>query len=169
MNTTTRKLETELQTRTQILQDKRRQLASAEALFKRSRNDGDGAHVSRLHSEVRLAELATEGVKEELERANAPRPVAIDSSRDQLVRDRALIVQQRDTRHADHQKQVDAAAQQSGYRDPKHVEQHVRNLFGNSERARRKADDFDAKRLAAIDAQLAEIERRAGSQPQDAA
>lgn len=154
-------LEVELTSRTQVLQDKRRQLASAESLFKRTRSNAEGAHVSRLSGEVRLAELAIDGVKEELERAKKPRPVQITGSRSQLVRDREQIVQARDFRHAQHQKQVDAAAQQSGYGDPKHVELHVRNLFGNTERMRRQADELDARRLADIDAQIAEIDRRA--------
>jgi hypothetical protein len=162
-------LETELTTRTQGLKDKRRQLASAESLFKRTRSDVEGAHVSRLLGEVHLAEIAIDGVKEEIERTKKPRPVQITSSRWQLARDREQIVQQRDYRHAQHQKQVDEAVQESGYRDPKHVANHVRNIFGSTERMRLQADQQDARRLADIDAQLAEIDRRTGSQPLDAA
>lgn len=152
-------LTAEVTTRRQSLENKKQQLSGATARFKQTSHASDGETVARLAGEVRLAEIALDGVQEALRAELEPKRVQVTSSRVALLQQRAQIVQRRDWRHQQHQLQVDQERQRCGYTNEQHVQAHLRNVLGPGDLQRRRADEQDERELASISAQLAELDR----------
>ncbi|MEI9950612.1 MAG: hypothetical protein WDO74_16950 [Pseudomonadota bacterium] len=162
-------LTSEVAKRREKLEAARRDLAFATATLKRTGSAIDGQNVTKLAEAVRIAEISLDGATESLAAFNRPRPVQITAPRDALARERSEIVQKRDYRHKTHDEQVARVRQRCGSMSEAHIKIVLNNTFGAGELSRRQADEFDAKRIANIDAQLAELDRLAGPQPLDAA
>lgn len=159
MNDRKKQLAAEAICRRQELDDKKRQLTGATQRYKHTRHTNDGATVARLAGELRLAEIALDGVDEEIQRLSE-RKVEVTSPRPDLLRQRAGIVQRREWRRSQHQLQVDQERQRCGSNVEQHVQTHLGNVFGPGERARRLADEQDQRELDHISAQLTELNRR---------
>ncbi|HET7540693.1 MAG TPA: hypothetical protein VFK05_12500 [Polyangiaceae bacterium] len=159
-------LTNEVNKRRERLEAARRDLAFATATLKRTGSAIDGQNVTKLAEAVRIAEISLDGATESLAALNRPRRVVVSDSpnvRTELQRERAEIVQKRDYRHKQHEEQVEAMRQRCKGMPEAHVKIVLNNTFGGGERSRRDADEFDAKRIAHIDAQLAELDRRQGA------
>lgn len=141
-------------------------LAGAEQTFKRTRAPSDGHVVTELRNALHLAELQVAGVDEDIGRAQAPRRIQITGNRDHLEGERQRIETRRNFRHKQHAEQVERERQRHRGAPEAHIEIHLRNRFGSSERARREADEQDARLLADIDSQLALLDRREVNQQQ---
>jgi hypothetical protein len=157
-------LEEESRTRRTTLEQLRTQLASATREYKSSRKDADGRSVSDFADRVRLAEMALDGVLEELDALNRPRRIEITDSRANLCRERDRVQQRLAYRRKEHDEQVEAERQRCGYRNPEWVKRHLANVFrGDPENVLRRSTAEDSTRLEAILAQIAELDRREGS------
>lgn len=153
-------LEAEAHTRRSRLEQYKNELARASDHYKRTRNDHDGARVTDFANRARLAELALDGVLEELAALDRPRPVSITSPRDELVRMEQQITQRREYRHREHERSVERERRACGYTVEAHIQTHLANLFRSGERMRRQADEQDQRQLDSIRAQLNVLDAR---------
>lgn len=151
------RLEREAADRRAILEAEKRLLAQTTAEYKRTRADSDGNRVAEAESRLRLAKLALDGVEEELRAARRPQRIVVTSPRDELVRQRQQITQRMQYRAKERQERVDHERRRCGFREERHIQAHLANVFG---RMRSVEDERDQHTLANIDAQLAELDRR---------
>lgn len=157
----TRKLASDRVAATEQLRQSRNSLASAEARYMRSRSIVDGNAIGQLTHQIRLLELSLKGFDQSLGLIARPAPVQlITTDTAELHRQKALILQQQRYRHAQHQQQVDRVRAEHKGAPPVHLATYMNNAFASSESARKRADAADDVRLANLDAQLAELERR---------
>lgn len=155
------RLEAEARTRRTVLENLKNELEGATTRYRRTRNEAtDGARVTELAKRVRLAEIALDGVHDEIRDLGKPRAVSITSPREELLRQRAEIVQKREFRHRQHETAVQQERQRCGYNSERQIAQHLANTFGPGDRVRRQLDDLDERRLADISAELGEHDRR---------
>jgi hypothetical protein len=144
------------------LEQLRRELEGASASFKQTRGYQAGVQVNELAGAVRLAELAHDGVTEELERARRPKRVEIYGPRDELERQRALILQQRAIREHDLAERIAAERARCPTKwSEQSVQVHLQQTLGIGLLPQRKSAEQEARLLSHLDEQLAELDRRA--------
>ncbi len=143
------------------LRQARLTLAASEARYVRTRSPVEGNEIGRLTHEVRLLELQQRGIDHQLEVIANPPPVQLSTTDTaELHRQKAQLLQAQRYRHAQHQQQVERVRAQHASATADHMKIYLANAFAGSEAARRKLDSEDARRIANIDAQLSELERR---------
>lgn len=169
MMTRKEQLRAEAATRRATLENQRKALKGATERFKFTRHPADGHSVAALAGQIRLAEIALDGTLEELAGLDEPPRVQVTSPRDELIRQRGEITQRLAFRRQQHEQAVAQERQRCGYRNEQHVQQHLQNVFGSGELLRRRHDEADERQLANIAEQLAELDRRAGAEPTEAA
>jgi hypothetical protein len=135
----------------------RRELSMATERFKRTGYDTDGQNVAKLAGAERLAEMALDGATEQLTSAAG---VRLTASRETLLAAQARITRLMANRHRERNEQIELERQRCGRMPERHIEQHLRNVFGRYDYRECVGDAADKKELARIEAELAEHDRR---------
>jgi hypothetical protein len=134
----------------------RSELRVARQRYLESAAEIDASNVMQLADRERLADEALTYAEEQLRAATT---VRITRSREQLVSHRTMITRAMDRRHQEREQQIARERQRCGRMLEKHVETHLRNVFGRYDFNECAGDAEDKRTLASIDAELAEHDR----------
>ncbi len=155
------KLATDRVEQTERLRQTRSQLAALEARYMRGRNASDGNEIGRVTHEIRLLELSIRGIDQDLARLSRPQPVILHTTdADELRRQRALLIQQRDYADRQRKAQEDAIRAQHKGAPEAHVRTYLANAMTNSTRTYAKTQAEFTARIDALTGQLAQLERQ---------
>lgn len=137
----------------------RNELAGAEADQRRQRDAISANRLTNAMATVRAAELAVEGIEQDLERARTAR-VEITGSRYSLEQRRAQLVRQNENAAREYEQQCEAIRAAHRGEPEEHIKIHINNAMGSSAYWREKARRERQTEIDSIDAQLAELDRR---------
>ncbi len=134
--------------------------------YKRTRADADGRAVSDVEQRLRLAEIALDGVLDDLKEADESPRVHITDSRAGLVAQRRDLETRLGAQRKDHEQALEIVRQRCGYRNPEWVKRHVENTYqGDPEQSFLRRTRELRTHLDNVVAQLAELDRREGLAP----